>query len=54
MSEMSYARQLVKGNVVEKTHLRQAVNEDCFGEHALQDIHAHMSDRQSVSQKDHS
>ena len=32
MSEMSYARNLVKGNVVEKTHLRQAANEDCFGE----------------------
>ena len=33
MSEMSYARNLVKGNVVERTHLRQAANEDCFGEH---------------------
>ena len=32
MSEMSYARNLVKGNVVERTHLRQAANEDCFGE----------------------
>ncbi|KAL3140160.1 hypothetical protein ABBQ38_004437 [Trebouxia sp. C0009 RCD-2024] len=31
MSEMSYARNLVKGNVVERTHLRQAANEDCFG-----------------------
>lgn len=33
MSEMSYARNLIKGNVVERTHLRQAVNEDCFGRH---------------------
>lgn len=31
MSEMSYARNLVKGNVVERTHLRQAANEHCFG-----------------------
>jgi len=33
MSEMSYARNLNKGNVVERTHLRQAANEHCFGEH---------------------
>ena len=32
MSEMSYARNLVKGNVVERTHLRQAANEHCFGD----------------------
>ncbi|DBA99467.1 hypothetical protein WJX82_010728 [Trebouxia sp. C0006] len=31
MSEMSYARNLIKGNVVERTHLRQAANEHCFG-----------------------
>lgn len=41
MSEMSYARNLVKGNVVERTHLRQAANEDCFGEqHAPADVSA--------------
>ena len=35
MSEMSYARNLVKGNVVERAHLRQAANEDLFGEHSI-------------------
>lgn len=38
MSEMSYAKNLIKGNVVERTHLRQAVNEDCFGMFAISDM----------------
>lgn len=41
MSEMSYARNLIKGNVVERTHLRQAANEHCFGEHVRCIIRAH-------------
>ncbi len=41
MSEMSYARNLIKGNVVERTHLRQAANEHCFGEHVRCIISAH-------------
>ena len=33
MSEMSYARQLLKGNRVDRAHMRQAENEHCYGEH---------------------
>ena len=32
MSEMSFARMLLKGDVVEKARLRKADNEHCFGE----------------------
>ena len=32
MSEMSYARQLLKGNRVDRAHMRQAENEHCYGE----------------------
>ena len=32
MSEMSYARQLIKGNRVDRAHMRQAENEHCYGE----------------------
>lgn len=32
MSEMSYARHLIKGDKVERSHLKRAENEQCFGE----------------------
>ncbi len=32
MSEMSFARMLLKGDIVEKARLRKADNEHCFGE----------------------
>ena len=31
MSEMSYARQLLKGNRVDRAHMRQAEDEHCYG-----------------------
>ena len=35
MSEMSYARHLIKGDKVERSHLKRAENEQCFGEITL-------------------
>lgn len=31
MSEMSYARHLLKGDKMERSHLKRASNEQCFG-----------------------
>ena len=45
MSEMCFARMLLKGEPVEKSRLRKAENEQCFGEllwNALRCIAEHM------------
>ena len=38
MSEMSFARMLLKGDLVEKARLRKAANEHCFGEPGNTDV----------------